>query len=68
MPDYRDTFVEFVKVKYGEKIDVSERIKPKEWWFCRRGDVLRGLLRGPIGRVFYRKIMRLRRFMRRVIL
>lgn len=28
---YRGTFVEFVKVKYGETVDVSERIKPKEW-------------------------------------
>ena len=28
---YRGTFVEFVKVKYGETIDISEKIKPKEW-------------------------------------
>jgi transposase len=28
---YRGTFVEFVKVKYGETIDISEKIKPKNW-------------------------------------
>jgi len=28
---YRGTFIEFVKVKYGETIDVSEKIKPKQW-------------------------------------
>ena len=28
---YRGTFVKFVKVKYGETIDIAEKIKPKEW-------------------------------------
>jgi hypothetical protein len=28
---YRGTFVEFVKAKYGEIIDISENIKPKGW-------------------------------------
>jgi putative transposase len=28
---YRGTFVEFVRVKYGELIDISERIKSKVW-------------------------------------
>jgi len=28
---YRGIFVVFVKVKYGEVIDVSERIKSREW-------------------------------------
>jgi len=28
---YRGTFVDFVKVKYGETVDISERIKPKAW-------------------------------------
>ena len=28
---YRGTFVKFVKVKYGETIDISEKIKPKQW-------------------------------------
>ncbi|MDR1241110.1 MAG: hypothetical protein LBK29_04585 [Oscillospiraceae bacterium] len=28
---YRGTFVDFVKTKYGEDIEISEKIKPKEW-------------------------------------
>ena len=28
---YRGTFVDFVKVKYDEIIDISEKIKPNEW-------------------------------------
>ena len=28
---YRGTFVEFVKTKYGDTIDISEKIKPKEF-------------------------------------
>ena len=28
---YRGTFVEFVRVKYGETIDIAEKIKPKQW-------------------------------------
>ena len=28
---YRGTFVEFVKVKFGDTIDISEKIKPKEF-------------------------------------
>lgn len=28
---YRGTFVKLVKVKYGEKIDISEKTKPKQW-------------------------------------
>jgi putative transposase len=28
---YRGTFVEFVKTNYGETVDISEKIKPKEW-------------------------------------
>ena len=28
---YKGTFVKFVQVKYGDKVDVSEKIKPKQW-------------------------------------
>ena len=28
---YRGTFVDFVNIKYGNKVDISEKIKPKEW-------------------------------------
>ena len=28
---YRGTFVEFVKVRYGEIMDISEKIRPKAW-------------------------------------
>jgi putative transposase len=28
---YRGTFVDFVKTKYGDMVDVSEQIKPKQW-------------------------------------
>ncbi len=31
---YRGTFVDFVKVKYGETIDISEKIQPKEEMIC----------------------------------
>jgi putative transposase len=28
---YKGTFVDFVKIKYGNTVDISEKIKPKEW-------------------------------------
>jgi len=28
---YKGTFVDFVTIKYGDKVDVSEKIKPKQW-------------------------------------
>ena len=28
---YKGTFVRFVTTKYGDKVDVSEKIKPKQW-------------------------------------
>ena len=28
---YRGTFVEFVRVKYGETVDISMQITPKQW-------------------------------------
>jgi len=28
---YKGTFVDFVETKYGDIVDVSEKIKPKEW-------------------------------------
>ena len=28
---YRGTFVDFVTVKYANKVDISEKIKPKQW-------------------------------------
>jgi putative transposase len=28
---YRGTFVNFVKTKYGDIVDISEQIKPKQW-------------------------------------
>jgi transposase len=28
---YKGTFVKFVTTKYGDKVDVSEKIKPKQW-------------------------------------
>jgi putative transposase len=65
---YRGTFVEFVKVKYGEIIDISEKIKPKEWEILPKDGVLSELLGGRIGRVFYRKVMRLRWFTRKMTL
>ena len=28
---YRGTFVDFVKTKYGNTVDISKQIKPKQW-------------------------------------
>jgi putative transposase len=28
---YRGTFIDFVKTKYGNIVDISEQIKPKQW-------------------------------------
>ena len=28
---YKGTFVDFVKTKYENKVDISEKIKPKQW-------------------------------------
>jgi transposase len=28
---YRGTFVDFVKTKYSETVEISKKIKPKEW-------------------------------------
>ena len=28
---YRGTFVDFVTIKYKNKVDISEKIKPKQW-------------------------------------
>jgi len=28
---YRGTFVDFVTIKYENKVDISEKIKPKQW-------------------------------------
>ncbi len=28
---YKGTFIRFVTAKYGDKVDVSEKIKPQQW-------------------------------------
>ena len=28
---YKGTFVDFVTIKYNDKVDISEKIKPKQW-------------------------------------
>jgi hypothetical protein len=65
---YRGMFVEFVRVKYGELIAISERIKSKICMFCRSGGVWRGLLHGQIGLAFCQKITKLNQFTKKTTL
>jgi putative transposase len=65
---YWGTFASFVRVKYGEFIDISEWIKSKLWQVLPRGGVWSGLLHGQIGLAFCQRTMRLNQFMKKMTL